>query len=144
MKRSVNDRKHGRELVWVSIRWSTNLFINFSTNDSLGEALLIISKETVGNSWDISSAILGHKYHQNHLNRSSEWRQHLQQKWLIQIQSKWVSGSDISTQEACTVTQKLDLDQMSERSIRILKDTYIWLHSLSVANFGFIRFVYIR
>ena len=44
-------------------------------------------------------------------------------------------SADASTQEACTVTQKLDLDQMSERSIRILKDT------LSVANFGFIPFV---
>ena len=39
--------------------------------------------------------------------------------------------------------RRADLDQMSERSIRILKDTYVWLHSLSVANFGFIRFVYI-
>ena len=47
---------------------STAILANFSTNDSLGEALLEISKETVGN----SSAILGHKYHQNHSNRSSE------------------------------------------------------------------------
>ena len=31
--------------------------------------------------------------------------------------------TDISTQEACTVTQKLDLHQMSERRIRIWKDT---------------------
>ena len=62
----------------------TAILANFSTNDSPGEALLVISKEIVGNSWDISSAILGHKYHQNHSNRSSEWRQHLQQKWLIQ------------------------------------------------------------
>ena len=39
--------------------------------------------------------------------------------------------TDISTQEACTVTQKLDLDQMSERSIRILKDTlYDYIHFL--------------
>jgi len=80
--------------------------------------------ERFGNSWDISSAILGHKYHQNHSNRSSEWRQHLQQKWLIQ--SKWVT--DISSQEACTVTQKLDVDQMSERNIRILKDTHIYIY----------------
>ena len=34
--------------------------------------------------------------------------------------------TDISTQEVCTVIQKLDLDQMSERSICILKDTYIY------------------
>ena len=34
--------------------------------------------------------------------------------------------ADISTQEACTVTQQLDLDQMSaERRIRIRKDTNI-------------------
>ena len=40
------------------------------------------SKETVGNSWGILNAILGHKY-QNHSNRviySSEWSQRLQQK----------------------------------------------------------------
>ena len=29
--------------------------------------------------------------------------------------------ANIITQEACTVTQKLDLDQMSDRSIRILE-----------------------
>ena len=41
---------------------------------------------------------------------------------------EWINCfTDISTQEACTVTQKLDLYQMSERSIRILKDTYITL-----------------
>ena len=57
---------------------------------------------------------------------------------------EWINCfTDISTQEACTVTQKLYLDQMPERSRRILKDTYI-LHSFSVANFGFIHFVYIR
>ena len=39
----------------------------------------------------------------------------------------WINCfTDISTQEACTVTQKLDLHQMSERSIRILKDTDIY------------------
>ena len=60
---------------------------------------------------------------------------------------KWVSGSIVLLTSALrkrAVTQKLDLDQMSERSIGILKDTYIWLHSLSVANFGFIRFAYIK
>ena len=41
---------------------------------------------------------------------------------------KWVSGSIVlltSALRKCAVTQKLDLDQMSERSIGILKDTYI-------------------
>ena len=39
---------------------------------------------------------------------------------------EWINCfTDISTQEGCKVIQKLDLDQMSERSIRcILKDTY--------------------
>ena len=31
-----------------------------------GYGLLVISKETVGNSWDVLNAILGHRYHQNH------------------------------------------------------------------------------
>ena len=80
MKWSVNDRKHGCS--GLGVNGMIDKFIyeqqfyflaNFSTNDSLGEALLlIIYKETVGNSWDILSAILGHKYHQNHSNRSSE------------------------------------------------------------------------
>ncbi len=40
--------------------------------------------------------------------------------------------ADIRTQEACTVTQKLDLDQISERSIRTLKDTNITLSFASL------------
>ena len=31
---------------------------------------LRVSKEALGNSWDILSAILGHKYHQNHPERN--------------------------------------------------------------------------
>ena len=31
---------------------------------------VIISKEALGNSWGILSAILGHKYHQNHPERN--------------------------------------------------------------------------
>ena len=41
--------------------------------------------------------------------------------------------TDISTQEACMVTQELDLDQMSERSICILKDRYI-IYEANEAN----------
>ena len=90
----------------------------------------VISKETVRNSWDILNAILRHKYlNHSHMAISREWSQYLQQRWLWLV-SEWASPqytincfADISTQEACTVTQKLDLDQMSERSIRILKDT---------------------
>ena len=58
--------------------------------------ILVISKETVGNSWDILNAILGHNWissleslKQGHI-RSSEWSQHLQQKWLIQSVDGWV------------------------------------------------------
>ena len=57
---------------------------------------------------------------------------------------KWVSPqctidcfADISTRETCTVTQKLDLDQMSERSIRHTEE-HKYDNSFSVANFGFI------
>ena len=119
----------GWELVWVSMGWSTAILAKVATNDSLGEALLAISKETVRNSWDISNAMLGHKYHQNHSNRSSEWSKHLQQKWLIQSVNGWVDQLFYWHQHSgsCMVTQKLDLDQMSERSIGILKDTYITL-----------------
>ena len=40
--------------------------------DTAAEAddLRVISKEALGNSWDILSAILSHKYHQNHPERN--------------------------------------------------------------------------
>ena len=63
---------------------------------------------------------------------------------------KWASPqytidcfADITTQEACTVTQKIDLDQLFDKNIRMLKDTNM-INSLSEhckLNFGFIRFV---
>ena len=61
---------------------------------------------------------------------------------------KWVSGSIVLLTSALrkrAVTQKLDLDQMSERSIHILKDKYIYgyahflLHILGL----FISYIYI-
>ena len=119
------------------LRACMSAFICFILHYSIVLLLLyllywVISKETVGNSWANLNAISGHKY-QNHSNRviSSEWSQHMQQNWLWLV-CKRVSPlytidcfADVSTQEACTVTQKLDLDQMSERSIRTLKDTNI-------------------
>ena len=36
----------------------------------------------------------------------------------------------ISTQEECTVTQKLDLDQMSERSMYLIYNIYYIIHTL--------------
>ena len=66
---------------------------------------------------------------------------------------KWINGfTNISTQEACMVSQKLDLDQMSERSIHILKDTYmimltfcykIWVYSFCVCVCVYI-YIYTR
>ena len=61
---------------------------------------------------------------------------------------KWVNDqffADTSTQEACTVTRKLDQDQnlMSERRIRIPKENYItkltfyctfWVYSLGITG----------
>ena len=42
---------------------------------------------------------------------------------------EWINCfTDISAQEGCRVTQKLDLDQMSDRSILILKDIYIYIY----------------
>ena len=46
--------------------------------------------------------------------------------------------ANISTWKVCTVTQKLDLDQMSERST--LKDTNV-IKLTTAANFDFIHFV---
>ena len=50
--------------------------------------------------------------------------------------------ANISTQEACTVTQKLDLDQISERSICILKDTNITLSFVFFSSSFSPRFVW--
>ena len=45
----------------------------------------VISKEVVGNSWDILNVILGHKYHSNQSNGFifNEWSQNLQRKWVL-------------------------------------------------------------
>ena len=59
-------------------------------------------------------------------------------KW-VNTQYRINCSANISSQEECTVTQKLDLDQMSESSIHILKDTNM-IKLLPVANFGFICF----
>ena len=55
----------------------------------------------------------------------------------------WINCfTDISTQEACRVTQKLDLDQMSERSIGILKiHIYDYTHFLLQIWVFFLSFV---
>ena len=61
-------------------------------------AVRLLSKEVIGHFWDILNAVLGHRSHQNHSNRliSSEWSQHLQQKWLW-LQSVNVNGRGLST-----------------------------------------------
>ena len=106
---------------------------------------MVISKETVGNSWDISSAILGHGY-QNHSNRSHEWSQHLQQKWLMQCVNGWVDPSFYWHQHSGSVHGYSEIRSRSnvwKEHTHTEGHIYIWLHSLSVANVGFIRFVYI-
>ena len=50
--------------------------------------------------------------------------------------------ADVSTWEACTVTQKLDPDLMFERSIRTIKDKNMEQKSLFVEIVGFMRFVW--
>ena len=81
----------------------------------------MISKEAVGNSWDILNAILSHIYSdQSNGFISNEWIQNLQQKWVL-LQS--VKGEfSVHDQLFCrhqhrgslhSVTRKLDLDQTS-------------------------------
>ena len=60
---------------------------------------------------------------------------------------KWVSPqywtdcfADISTPEACTVIQKLDLDQMPDRSIRTPKDTSMTKLKFGVYSFHVTQF----
>ena len=121
-------------------------------------SLLVISKESVRNSWDILYAVLGHRYHQNR-SKSQTGSYQIQQmkpafahKKVTDSVCKWANPQytiycfvDISTQEVCSVTQKLDLDQVSERSIRILKDKIMikltlcckfWVYSLRMTLFG--------
>ena len=92
MKPSVNDRKHG--LVWVSMGWLTNLFIN--SNSSKLFYSWQSRKGFIGNIQGDSRKFLGHfKCHfgpqiSSESNRSSKWSQHLQQKWLIQSVNGWV------------------------------------------------------
>ena len=82
-------------------------------------SLSVIFKETVGTSWDILYAILGHKYHENHSNRAIQNLAKKKPTFAAKVTDsacKWVSPrytidcfTDIS--EACAITQELDLDQ---------------------------------
>ena len=67
-------------------------------------------QEMVGNSWDILNTILGHKYLQNHSNRveANIYNKSDFDSTLYTINC----FADVSTQEACMVTQKLNLDQI--------------------------------
>ena len=76
----------------------------------------------------VSSSLLALCHHHLHCYYHCVCRERESwQKWLWLL-CKWVSThtidcfADVSTQEACTVTEKLGLDQTSERSIRTLTD----------------------
>ena len=57
---------------------------------------------------------------------------------------KWINHfTEMSTREACMVTQKLDLGQMSERSLHILKDTYTIMLTFKFWVYSFCVCVYI-
>ena len=87
----------------------------------------MISKEAVGNSWDILNVILSHLYHLHKKKRkgkkgfiSDEWIQSLQQKWVLLQPIKGEIA--VHDQLFCRhqhwgslhgVTRKLDLDQTS-------------------------------
>jgi len=69
--------------------------------------------------------------------RSSEWIQHLQQKSLIQSVNGWVHDRFF-----CRHRHSGSVHCYSAAERNIYWRTQIWLNSLSVANFGFIRFVW--
>ena len=61
-----------KNLIFFPIHTSRSCIIHRSQADTAAEAddLRVISKEAVGHSWDILSAIMGHKHHHNHPNRN--------------------------------------------------------------------------
>ena len=87
--------------------------------------ICVISKEVVGNSWDIVNTIFGHEYHHNCPKRfiSTDWRQNLRQKVSTLSFRIFLSftGTCVSTKRLCTwlwgsvhvVALKLDLGQTS-------------------------------
>ena len=102
----------------------------------------MISKEAVGNSWDILNVILSHLYHLHKKKRkgkkgfiSDEWIQSLQQKWVLLQPIKGEIA--VHDQLFCRhqhwrslhgVTRKLDLDQTSVA--RKHTERQMWKNSL--------------
>ena len=87
--------------------------------------------ETVGQSWDILIAILGHKYqitqtgpylvNEANICKKSDFDYTYTSYSLQMGESSVHDRLFCQHREACTVTQKLDLDQMSERGIRMIR-----------------------
>ena len=66
---------NGLHCIWVPKADLACVMYYQSQVDTAAEAddIRIISKEALGNSWGILSAILSHKYHQNHLQPKIEF-----------------------------------------------------------------------
>ena len=69
---SITINREDELFIWVLKADLACIVYYQSQADMAAEAddLRVISKEALGNSWDILSAILGHKYHQNHPERN--------------------------------------------------------------------------
>ena len=108
------------------------------------------------------NAILGHKYHQNHLNRvifSESYEANIYNKGAFDYSLYVNMMGESSVQDpaivsvptsalrhvACTVTQKLDLDQsLTGACIRSLTDTNLLKLTFCCKKSGFTRFVSFR
>ena len=69
---SITINREDELFIWVLKADLACIVYYQSRADTAAEAddLGVISKEALGNSWGILSAILGHKYHQNHPERN--------------------------------------------------------------------------
>ena len=69
---SITINHEDEQFIWVLKADLACIMYYQSRADMAAEAddLRVISKEALGNSWGILSAILGHKYHQNHPERN--------------------------------------------------------------------------
>ena len=69
---SITINREDELFIWVLKADLACIVYYQSQADTAAEAddLRVISKEALGNSWGILSAILGHKYHQNHPERN--------------------------------------------------------------------------
>ena len=69
---SIAINREDELFIWVLKADLACIMYYQSQADTAAEAddIEVISKEALGNSWGTSSAVLGHKYHQNHPERN--------------------------------------------------------------------------